>query len=447
MAVGLPSKVIEPTAASSPAWVQHLVNWAGTSWSYHPSRLGRRPCGSRWASASGSLWRPTAGGPAPPGWPAWAGGWWSGSSASRSAGIFAPGLTWMFGAPGAALFYSAAGALIALPGDRVAYSPAGPGHPGRDGCLLRGDGGASGLAGAGFLAGDRARQARHAGRHDPFHGPDLAATSLSALINAFTTFDEAHGFAVNLFVVAALALIGLALLTAWRPALFLAVTALAVLCLADWVLVQDMGIFGGLGTDPNSMVPITLVVIGGYLALTRLPAPVAEPAATQSADSARRGRRARRRAARVAGTSSPRRAASVAGDRHRWLRCLGRRPGRRPAGGRADGGSPGQPQRGADPGPVTRRFRRAAELPGQGIPADGPARPHRHAGEPARQGGAADLPGPGVHECLPADRAGVPRGRPDPGRVGPSGRIGGDRHQPGVLPARPTPRTSPARRA
>jgi len=31
MAAGLPSRVIEPTASSSPAWVQHLVNWAGTT--------------------------------------------------------------------------------------------------------------------------------------------------------------------------------------------------------------------------------------------------------------------------------------------------------------------------------------------------------------------------------------------------------------------------------
>jgi hypothetical protein len=40
MAVGLPSQAIEPTAASSPPWVQHLVNWAGTSWSYHPIQAG-----------------------------------------------------------------------------------------------------------------------------------------------------------------------------------------------------------------------------------------------------------------------------------------------------------------------------------------------------------------------------------------------------------------------
>jgi hypothetical protein len=40
MALGLPSQVIEPTAANSPGWVQHIVNWAGTSWSYHPIQAG-----------------------------------------------------------------------------------------------------------------------------------------------------------------------------------------------------------------------------------------------------------------------------------------------------------------------------------------------------------------------------------------------------------------------
>ena len=36
-------------------------------------------------------------------------------------GIFAPGLTWLFGAPGAVLIYCVAGALIALP-ERVWHS-------------------------------------------------------------------------------------------------------------------------------------------------------------------------------------------------------------------------------------------------------------------------------------------------------------------------------------
>ena len=40
MAIGLPSQVIEPTAASSPHWVQAVVNWAGTAWSFHPLQAG-----------------------------------------------------------------------------------------------------------------------------------------------------------------------------------------------------------------------------------------------------------------------------------------------------------------------------------------------------------------------------------------------------------------------
>jgi cytochrome oxidase Cu insertion factor (SCO1/SenC/PrrC family) len=47
-------------------------------------------------------------------------------------------------------------------------------------------------------------------------------------------------------------------------------------CLADWVLVQDFGFLGGLGTDPNSMIPLLLLVLAAYLAVTRV-APVAEP--------------------------------------------------------------------------------------------------------------------------------------------------------------------------
>jgi cytochrome oxidase Cu insertion factor (SCO1/SenC/PrrC family) len=54
-----------------------------------------------------------------------------------------------------------------------------------------------------------------------------------------------------------------------------------VLCLADWVLIEDLGFFGGVGTDPNSMIPMALVFSSGYVATVRLPvaaeAPVVEP--------------------------------------------------------------------------------------------------------------------------------------------------------------------------
>jgi hypothetical protein len=53
MAAGLPSQVIEPTASSSPDWVQHLVNWAGTTWSYHPIQAG---AATVWIQAGIGLW-------------------------------------------------------------------------------------------------------------------------------------------------------------------------------------------------------------------------------------------------------------------------------------------------------------------------------------------------------------------------------------------------------
>jgi cytochrome oxidase Cu insertion factor (SCO1/SenC/PrrC family) len=117
---------------------------------------------------------------------------------------------------------------------------------------------------------------------------DMATTPqphfLSAWVTAFTAFDEAHGFAVNLFTVIALAIIGVIFLTG-RPTLIRpALIGFAVLCLADWVLIEDIGVFGGLGTDPNSMIPFVLLAAAGYLGLTRVPAEKAvEAEATEAA--------------------------------------------------------------------------------------------------------------------------------------------------------------------
>ena len=122
MAVGLPSQVIEPAAASSPAWVQHLVNWAGTTWSYHPVQAG---AAAVWIQAGLGIWLLAAprgalsrlAGLASAGWGLVV--WVFGESFG---GIFAPGLSWLTGAPGAAAVYVAAGVLIALP-ERAWRSP------------------------------------------------------------------------------------------------------------------------------------------------------------------------------------------------------------------------------------------------------------------------------------------------------------------------------------
>ena len=81
----------------------------------------------------------------------------------------------------------------------------------------------------------------------------------------------------------ALALIGAAFLTGRRRLVRPAVIAFTVLCLADWVLIEDFGFFGGLGTDPNSMIPFALLAVSGYLALAPATAPAAEAGQPASA--------------------------------------------------------------------------------------------------------------------------------------------------------------------
>src|SRR5271166_3645255 len=63
---------------------------------------------------------------------------------------------------------------------------------------------------------------------------------------------------------------------------------LLAVCLVDWVLIEDFGFFGGLGTDPNSMIPVALLAVAAYLALTpaAVPASVAEPVSVPTPASA-----------------------------------------------------------------------------------------------------------------------------------------------------------------
>ena len=281
MAIGLPSQVIEPTAASSPHWVQQVVNWAGTNWSYHPMQAG---AAAVWIQVGIGIWMLVSprgllsrlAGLASIGWGLVV--WIFGESFG---GIFAPGLTWLFGAPGAVLIYAVAGALIALP-ERTWHSPwIGRGILAGTGVFLIGMAVLQAWPGRGFWQGTV--------HHQPgtlaSMTSDMASTSqpvvLSSWVNAFTGFDQAHGFAVNLFTVTVLAVIGAAFLTGRRQLVRPAVIAYTVLCLADWVLIEDFGFFGGLGTDPNSMLPFALLAIGGYLALVPSPAPATEPATTE----------------------------------------------------------------------------------------------------------------------------------------------------------------------
>ncbi|HTQ91436.1 MAG TPA: SCO family protein, partial [Streptosporangiaceae bacterium] len=267
MAGGLATQVIEPTAASSPGWVQHLVNWGGTAWSYHPVQAA---AASVWIQVGIGAWLIVAArGP----WSRLAGAasvawglvvWVFGESFG---GVFAPGLSWLTGAPGGVLFYVAAGALIALPEDAWRRPRSGRLLLAGLGVFCAGMAVLQGWPGRGFWQGTAG------GKAGTLAGMvrEMAATPqphvLSSLLWRFASFATRDAFAVNLVVVIALAALG-AVFLAGRPRLVrYAVWCGIVFCLADWVLVQDLGFLGGLGTDPNSMIPLIVLFSAGYLVL------------------------------------------------------------------------------------------------------------------------------------------------------------------------------------
>ena len=362
MAAGLPSQVIEPTAASSPGWVQHIVNWAGTAWSYHPIQAGAAVV---WIQIGIGVWLITA---ARGSWSRLAGlasvawglvVWVFGESFG---GIFAPGLTWLFGAPGAVLFYCAAGVLIALPERSWATARIGRTILAVAGAFFIGMAALQAWPGRGFWQGTG-----HGGP-GTLTGMVRAMAStpqptlIAGWVRGFASFTATNGFAVNLFAVIALAATGAGLVTTAvgrGPGWLGRVTLIATiaLCLADWMLIEDFGFFGGLGTDPNSMIPIILLVAAGYLALAPAPAPVAEPAtaepaapATASAAAAAEPAWRPARVARAFGAASTRAVLAA------WavaMIILGAAP---------IALRPGQPERLPDPRPGDRRRFRPAEL-------------------------------------------------------------------------------------
>ncbi len=266
MPLGLPANVVGPSAQGNPAWLVSTVHWGLRVWENHPVQAA---VAAVWIQLGLGLWLllvargrwSRIGGLVSIGWALCV--WVLGESMG---GILTPGASWLFGAPGAALLYALAGALLALP-ERVWHNP----RLGRRllaGCgvyfmamavLQAWPGNGFWAAGSGNALGTMASE--------------MAETpqphALVRLLDHFGGFAAEHAVPVNLFVVGALGGIGLALLSGRRRAVRVAVGAAVVLCVADWVLVQDFGVLGGLGTDPNSMIPTLLVLLASYLALVR----------------------------------------------------------------------------------------------------------------------------------------------------------------------------------
>jgi cytochrome oxidase Cu insertion factor (SCO1/SenC/PrrC family) len=274
MAGGMPA-LLQAADAGSPGWVVDLVNWGANIWSYHPIAAA---ASTVWIQIGIGLWMIFA----VRGWSlrlaalssvAWGLIVWSFGEAFGA--ILAPGLTVLFGAPGGVILYVVAGALLLLPERSWERPAAGRLILGGSGVFFLGMALLQAWPGRGFW------QGRLDGRPGSLTAMIQSMTGtpqphvLEVLVSGFGNFTDSHGFAVNLVAVLALAAAGAAFcVSAARsdPRLArIAVIGAAVFCLADWVLVEDLGFLGGQGTDPNSMIPLILLFTAGYLGLNRQP--------------------------------------------------------------------------------------------------------------------------------------------------------------------------------
>ncbi|MDX6227228.1 MAG: hypothetical protein QOI76_618, partial [Frankiales bacterium] len=166
-------------------------------------------------------------------------------------GLFSPGAGWLVGAPGAVLVYLLGAALLMAPwswweGDRsqlVVRRAVGT-------WLLIG-GGLQALPWEGFWS--------RSGATAPF--ADGAATRQPELfrrpIAAVADAASRHPVVINSVVVAALLVVGAGL---WLSRATGWVLAGLLLCAATWWLAQDFGVLGGMATDPNTALPLALVL-------------------------------------------------------------------------------------------------------------------------------------------------------------------------------------------
>jgi cytochrome oxidase Cu insertion factor (SCO1/SenC/PrrC family) len=280
MPLGLVPDSIEPGARSSPAWVQHVVAVTATIWTYHPITAATATVFVQLGLGLWLLLAPR--------------GWWSRSAGAASVawglvvwvfgesfgGVFGHGGSFLFGLPGAVVFYCLAGVLVAGPERWFATGRLGRALLRAMGAFFVGMALLEAWPGRGFWrsgSGNSIAAMARAMSRTPQPRP------FSSLLASFAAVAAHHPVALNGTVVALLLLVGLGLLVARPAAARAAIAGAAVLCLPAWLLVQDLGVLGGVGTDPNSMLPILLVLAGGYVAMTRPPFAPAEAVAADGA--------------------------------------------------------------------------------------------------------------------------------------------------------------------
>jgi cytochrome oxidase Cu insertion factor (SCO1/SenC/PrrC family) len=269
MPAGFVAHILTPGITTSPGWLVEVIQPSAQAWANHPVaadavtvsiELGLGLLlllGGRGLLARSALWASLAFSAV-----VWVGGEFFG-------GLLAPAASWLTGAPGAILVYALAAALLLVRWDRWSSGEARK--------LARRAGGIWILAAATLQAlpwernwsGHGLSAAFEIGTHNSqptvFLRPITVAGQLA----------QSHPITVNAGLVVILVTIGIGLLLSSAPAF---VAAGITMCLATWWLAQDFGVLGGLATDPNTALPLALVLTAGWPGWQERPARAQEHA-------------------------------------------------------------------------------------------------------------------------------------------------------------------------
>jgi cytochrome oxidase Cu insertion factor (SCO1/SenC/PrrC family) len=254
MPLGLANDVVQPTIAGAPSWLHPLMYSAIHLWNAHPVALAT---GTAWIqigigltliASNAGLGRLAA--VVAAGWAALI--WLIGNGAG---GAFAPGNSILFGWPGATLFYFIAAVWIAVsPGFFKRWFSV---------VTLR--------VVAVLLAIAVVLQCLPS--NEFWHGGNTNA--LAAMTRTMTQVAQPHGLAwlvrhvgdvagtlgggFNVVVILWLAVCSAGIYYASTHPVNWPVVTLAVGCVLFWVVGEDLAIFGGVGTDINSLIPLAVL--------------------------------------------------------------------------------------------------------------------------------------------------------------------------------------------
>ncbi len=266
MPLGLANEVVQPTVSGAPSWLRPLQMHAIHLWNAHPIALAT---GTAWIQvgiglalivSNGGLGR--LAGIAAAGWAALI--WLIGNGAG---GAFAPASSILFGWPGATLFYFVAAVWIALP----------PGYFAKhfSGFTLRFIALILAIAivlqvlpSAGFWHGGNKNALTAMSR-------DMTQTAqphaLSWIVLHVGTLAGTLGGGFNVIVILWLGVCVVGLWYASVRQVNWPITVLAVGCVFFWITGEDLAIFGGVGTDINSLIPLAVLAWCARPALRSMP--------------------------------------------------------------------------------------------------------------------------------------------------------------------------------